>query len=58
MVRYEKELEMTQTLNSIDLDIVKTLLARAARTLDVLMTMCHFNLLSTFVLTRVLHCSK
>jgi hypothetical protein len=33
MVRYEKELEMTQTLNSIDLDIVKTLLARAARTL-------------------------
>ena len=33
MVRYEKELEMTQTLNYIDLDIVKTLLARVARTL-------------------------
>ena len=32
MVRCKKELEMTKILNSIDLDIVKALLARAPRT--------------------------
>jgi len=41
---------MTKILKSIDLDIVKALLCTSTTdAVDVIMTMCHFILLSTFV---------